>query len=66
MASHAPLLRSIALPVSPTPMAINDRRDGGSSSIVRCAGYHGPRHEDMLARKGRTQGQAGSGTNLVR
>ena len=28
--------------------------------------HHGPQHEDMLARKGRTQGQAGSGTNLVR
>ena len=28
--------------------------------------HHGPQHEDMLARKGRTRGQAGSGTNLVR
>lgn len=27
--------------------------------------HHGPQHEDMLARKGRTQGQAGSDTNLV-
>ena len=28
--------------------------------------HPGPQHEAMLARKGRTQGQAGSGTNLVR
>ena len=28
--------------------------------------HPGPQHVAMLARKGRTQGQAGSGTDLVR